>query len=265
MESGRVVGVRPRYPQCGGRATRAVDGRGGRGRAKRDGRTVFFRPRCWATEHHEFIHKPVPNTGPGLGPFGVPMTVLASGSAIRRSLLAGVGLDFTVERPGVDEDRLKQDFAGTTEALATMLAAAKAVEVSGRFAGELVIGSDSIAECRGRRFDKPRDRAEAAEHLRFFSGKALCLVSAAVLARGGVAEWEHVERARLWVRRMSDEFIEEYLAAEWPEVAGCVGVFRMEGRGATLFERVEGSHFTVLGLPLLPLLGALRERGEMTS
>jgi septum formation protein len=191
--------------------------------------------------------------------------ILASGSAIRRSLLEGVGLDFAVERPAVNEEELKRAFAGTTEAMAAMLAEAKAVEVLRRFPGVLVIGSDSIAECRGKRFDKPRDRDEAAEHLRFFSGKALSLVSAVVLARDGVAEWTHVDRARLWLRRLSDAFIEEYLAAEWPDVGQCVGVFRMEGRGATLFERVEGSHFTVLGLPLLPLLEGLRERGAMTS
>jgi len=191
--------------------------------------------------------------------------ILASGSAIRAKLLEGVGLDFAVERPAVDEDELKGAFAGTTEAMATMLAEAKAVEVSRRAPGALVIGSDSIAECRGKRFDKPRDREEAAEHLCFFSGKALSLVSAVAVARDGVTEWHHVERARLWVRRLSDGFIEEYLAAEWPGVGQCVGVFRMEGRGATLFERVEGSHFTVLGLPLLPLLEALRERGAMAS
>ncbi|MEG3154192.1 Maf family protein [Sphingomonas sp. RB1R13] len=192
-------------------------------------------------------------------------TILASGSAIRAALLDGVGLDYRVERPGVDEELLKAGFSGTTEAMATMLAEAKAVEVSARFGGALVIGSDSIAECRGVRFDKPVNRDEAAEHLRFFSGKALSLVSAVALVRNGVVGWSHVERARLWVRRLSDEFIESYLAAEWPEVGFCVGVFRMEGRGATLFERVEGSHFTVLGLPLLPLLEALRERGAMTS
>ena len=192
-------------------------------------------------------------------------TILASGSAIRAALLDGVALDYRVERPGVDEDLLKANFSGTTEAMATMLAEAKASEVSARFGGALVIGSDSIAECRGVRFDKPKDRNEAAEHLRFFSGKALSLVSAVALVRGGVVGWSHVERARLWVRRLSDEFIERYLADEWPEVGFCVGVFRMEGRGATLFERVEGSHFTVLGLPLLPLLEALRERGAMTS
>ncbi|MEO7786552.1 MAG: nucleoside triphosphate pyrophosphatase [Sphingomicrobium sp.] len=192
-------------------------------------------------------------------------TILASGSAIRRSLLEGVGLDFLVERPGVDEELLKGAFAGTTEAMAVMLAEAKALDVSARRPGALVIGSDSIAECRGRRFDKPVDRDEAADHLCFFSGKALSLVSAVLIARDGVVEWTHVERARLWLRRLSREYIEEYLTAEWPGVGSCVGVFRMEGRGANLFERVEGSHFTVLGLPLLPLLGALRERGAMPS
>ena len=191
--------------------------------------------------------------------------ILASGSAIRRSLLDGVGLEFAVERPAVDEEALKIGFDGSTEALALRLAQVKAVEGSERTPAAWVIGSDSIAECAGRRFDKPRDRSEAAEHLRFFSGKSLSLVSAVALARGGDVDWSHTERSILTVRDLSQAFIDRYLAAEWPEVAGCVGVFRMEGRGATLFEAVEGSHFTVLGLPLLPLLGALRERGEMTS
>jgi septum formation protein len=93
----------------------------------------------------------------------------------------------------------------------------------------------------------------------------MILSSAVTLARDGVVEWEHVDRATLHVRPLSEAFIAAYLDAEWPEVAYCVGVFRMEGRGVTLFERVEGSHFTILGLPLLPLLGALRERGEMAS
>ena len=191
--------------------------------------------------------------------------ILASGSAIRRSLLDGVGLEFAVERPAVDEEALKIGFDGSTEALALRLAQVKAVEGSERTPAAWVIGSDSIAECAGRRFDKPRDRSEAAEHLRFFSGKSLSLVSAVALARGGDVDWSHTERSILTVRDLSQAFIDRYLAAEWPEVAGCGGVFRMEGRGATLFEAVEGSHFTVLGLPLLPLLGALRERGEMTS
>ena len=227
-------------------------------RANADEAAAVADPRDRATEHHEFFHKAFPGGEDG-------MTILASGSTIRRSLLAGAGLDFAVERPAVDEDALKAGFAGTTEALAAMLAEAKAIEVSRRFPERWTIGSDSIAECRGVRFDKPVDRGEAAEHLRFFSGKALSLVSAVVVARDGAADWVQVDRARLWLRRLSDSFIEEYLAAEWPDVGACVGVFRMEGRGATLFERVEGDYFTVLGLPLLPLLGALRERGVMTA
>ncbi|WP_347717138.1 Maf family protein [Sphingomonas sp.] len=191
--------------------------------------------------------------------------ILASGSIIRRSLLDAVGLEFATERPAVDEEALKIGFDGSTEALAARLAQAKAVKVSERAPAAWVIGSDSIAECAGRRFDKPRDRSEAAEHLRFFSGKSLSLVSAVALARGGEIDWSHAERSILTVRDLSEAFIDRYLVAEWPAVAGCVGVFRMEGRGATLFEAVDGSHFTVLGLPLLPLLGALRERGEMTS
>ena len=191
--------------------------------------------------------------------------LLASGSAIRRTLLDAAGARFAVERPDVDEDPLKAGFDGSTEELATALAEAKAAAVSARLPAAWVIGSDSIAECGGRRFDKPRDRDEAAEHLRFFSGKPLALVSAAVLARGGRVEWRCAERARLTVRTLSDRFILDYLAAEWPAVGHCAGVFRLEGRGVTLFDKIEGSHFTVLGLPLLPLLAALRDRGLMPS
>lgn len=193
------------------------------------------------------------------------MTILASGSTIRRSLLEAAGLDFSVEPAPVDEAALKASFAGTTEHMALMLAEAKAVSVSTGQPGEWVIGSDSIAECRGRHFDKPRNREEAAEHLRFFSGSALSLVSAVVLVKGGSMVWSHAERARLWVRPLSEAFIAAYLDAEWPEVGNCVGVFRMEGRGVTLFERVDGSHFTILGLPLIPLLAMLRHQGIMPS
>lgn len=191
----------------------------------------------------------------------MPQVILASGSSIRRALLKGVGLDFVVERPGVDEDLLKAGFTGTSERLATMLAEAKALAVAARLTDAWVIGSDSIAECADQRFDKPRDRVEATEHLHFFSGKAMAIISAVVLARANAVEWWHAERTVLRVRTLSERFIDDYLDAEWPEVGHCAGVFRMEGRGANLFEMVEGSHFTVLGLPLLPLLGALRSRG----
>ena len=93
----------------------------------------------------------------------------------------------------------------------------------------------------------------------------MVLSSAVALARDGVIEWSHIDRATLNARTLSPGFIDSYLDEEWPDVAYCVGVFRMEGRGATLFDSVEGSHFTILGLPLLPLLGALREKGVMAA
>src|SRR5438477_9146417 len=107
---------------------------------------------------------------------------------------------------------------------------------------------------------KPRDRDEAAGHLRFFSGKTMRLRSAVALARSGKIDWRHVETATLHVRRPSDAFIADYLDAEWPEVGYTVGVFRLEARGVQLFEKIDGDHFTILGMPLIPLLGALRER-----
>jgi septum formation protein len=128
-----------------------------------------------------------------------------------------------------------------------------------------VIGSDSLVSVHGRRFDKPAGRETAAEHLRFFSGKTMLLTSAVVLAHGGVVMWRHASEARLKVRALTEAFIDAYLEADWPEVSYCVGVFRLEGPGVQLFEAIEGDHFTILGLPLLPLLGALRERGLLRS
>jgi septum formation protein len=126
--------------------------------------------------------------------------------------------------------------------------------------GEWVIGSDSVVSSGGRLFSKPRDRSEAADHLRFFSGKTMELTSAVALANGQVIDWSHVEKARLRVRQLSRSFISAYLDAEWPEVGYTVGVFRLEGRGVQLFDQIDGDHFTILGMPLVPLLRALRER-----
>jgi len=179
-------------------------------------------------------------------------------------MLEDAGVEHKVVRPEVDEAALK---AGKTDpaGIASDLAGAKALNVSASCPGEWVVGSDSVVSVAGRLFDKPRSREDAAHHLRFFSGKSLILTSAVALARNGVINWSHVESAALEVRTLSAEFIESYLEAEWPEVSYCVGVFRMEGRGVQLFDRVEGAHFTILGMPLLPLLGALRERGVLPS
>ena len=174
-------------------------------------------------------------------------------------MLDAAGIEFEAIAANLDEASVKARLQSADE-VASELAAAKAVEVSQRNPASWVIGSDSVVSVDGRLFDKPGNRDQAAAHLQFFSGKPMQLTSAVALARGGKVDWSDVESARLHVRALSDEFIQRYLDAEWPDVGYCVGVFRLEGPGVQLFERIEGDHFTILGMPLIPLLGALRER-----
>jgi len=192
------------------------------------------------------------------------MIVLASKSASRRTMLGAAGVEFEARPAAIDERALEAGL-GTIDAagVALALAEAKALSVDGR--GRPVLGSDSVVSVAGQRFNKPASRADAAEHLRFFSGKIMELHSAAAIAIGGHLRWSHVARARLKVRALSDDFIERYLVAEWPEVGQCVGVFRIESLGVQLFESIEGDMFTVLGMPLLPVLGALRELEELPA
>ena len=191
--------------------------------------------------------------------------ILASTSPIRGTMLANAGVAYAAEAPGVDEAAIKAGFEGDDAALTLGLAEAKARAVSARRPGALVIGSDSLISVGGRRFDKPAGRHTAVEHLRFFSGKVMELTSAVVLAEAGETVWRHAGRALLTVRPLSEAFIDSYLEADWPEVSYCVGVFRLEGPGVQLFESIEGDHFTILGMPLLPLLGALRDRGVLAA
>ena len=190
--------------------------------------------------------------------------ILASASAIRRHMLDSAGVHYRASPSSVDEAAVKARY-DTPEAIAETLAIAKAQDVGAAHPDDLVIGSDSIASVDGCMFDKPRSREEAAEHLRFFSGKLLKLTSAVALVRGGAVEWTHVDTAELQVRPLSPKFIQTYLDAEWPEVGYCVGVFRLEGRGVQLFSAIDGDYFTILGMPLIPLLGALRARGVLES
>lgn len=190
------------------------------------------------------------------------MIVLASKSASRKAMLEAAGVEFRCEPANVDERLIEAEMAGADPGeVAIALARAKAEAVDGN--GLSVLGSDSLVVVGGRRFDKPGSRAEAAEHLRSFSGQVMELHSAATIARGGTAIWSEAALARLHVRKLSEGFIEDYLAEEWPAVSYCVGVFRIEARGVQLFEAIEGDHFTVLGMPLLAVLGALRDLGEM--
>ncbi|HEX8553606.1 MAG TPA: nucleoside triphosphate pyrophosphatase [Sphingomonas sp.] len=193
------------------------------------------------------------------------MIVLASQSASRRAMLDAAGVAFEALPAGVDEDAAKAALADlSARDLADALAELKAIKVSARVPGVLVLGSDSLVVLAdGTRLDKPVSREDAAEHLRRLSGGVHDLWSAAVVAENGRAVWRHVERARLHVRPLSYSFIQAYLDVEWREIAGCVGCFRIEGPGVQLFDRIEGSHFTILGMPLLPVLGYLRTRGVM--
>lgn len=188
--------------------------------------------------------------------------VLASSSPIRRQMLEQAGVEFETAPARLDESGEKSRH-GRADTLAVALATAKAEAVSRTRRGDWVIGSDSVVSVGGRMFEKPNGRGEAAEHLRFFSGKDMVLTSAVALARDGKADWSIADSATLKVRSLSQEFIRDYLAAEWPEVGYCVGVFRLEGRGVQLFDSVDGNFFTILGMPLIPLLRALRERGVL--
>lgn len=194
------------------------------------------------------------------------MIVLASQSASRKAMLDAAGISYEARSSDVDEGAIKRELIGVPGGdVAVILAEAKALPVSVSAPGKLVLGGDSLVEVGGRQFDKPVSREQATEHLRFFSGQRMNLHSAAVLVRDGMTVWRHCETALLDVRQLSDSFIDSYLDREWPAVSGCVGVFRIEALGVQLFERIEGSHFTVLGMPLLAVLAALRAQGELEA
>ena len=193
--------------------------------------------------------------------------VLASQSASRRTMLTAAGVPFEAVAPQVDEDAAKAALGRERPRdLADALAELKAVKVSGRTPGALVLGSDSlVALDDGTVLDKPESREQAAEHLARLSGRVHRLWSAAVIAEDGRPVWRHVEGAEMSVRPLSPAFIDRYLDAEWPAIAGCVGCYRIEGPGAQLFDRIDGSHFTILGMPLLRVLGYLRTRSCLAT
>ena len=195
------------------------------------------------------------------------MIVLASQSASRRAMLLAAGVAFEATAAGVDEDAAKAALAHLLPRdLADALAELKAVKISRREPEALVLGCDSVVALDdGSLLDKPIDRDDAARQLRLMSGTRHSLYSAAVIAEDGRPTWRFVDRAVLHVRPLTDAFIDAYLDVEWPAIAGCVGCYRLEGPGAQLFSRIEGSHFTILGLPLLPVLDHLRVRGVLTS
>lgn len=187
--------------------------------------------------------------------------ILASGSAVRAALLRQAGLLFDVENSRVDENAIKaQSDQSDIDALAILLAEAKALTVSVAHKEALVIGADQILSCNGERFDKPRHMAEARENLKKFCGQTHRLHSGIVLALGGKIVWRHSDHADLTMRVFSDKFLDQYLDIVGDRVMTSVGCYQLEGPGIQLFEKIDGDYFTILGLPLLALLDELRAR-----
>jgi len=189
--------------------------------------------------------------------------VLASGSKIRGALLKNAGLDFEVDPADVDERAVEAPLieAGfPPEDLATVLAEAKANDVSSRRSGDLVIGADQILAFEGERHTKPDDMEAVRRQLLRFSGKTHELLSAVVLSRNGSAIWRHVSTARLTMRELTPAYIGKYLADVGETALSSVGAYQLEGPGVQLFDKIDGDYFTILGLPLLPLFEELRRQ-----
>ncbi len=190
--------------------------------------------------------------------------ILASASRTRAALLEHAGVSVVCDPAGIDEEAIKKqcrDADATIEVTADTLAERKAHAVSLRHPHALVLGADQMLDCDGQWFDKPKDRAQALGQLAVLRGRAHRLISAAVMVRDGQRLWDKVDTATLTMRSFSEAFLEQYLDMAGEDVLQSVGVYHLEGLGAQMFERIEGDYFTILGLPLLPVLGFLRSQG----
>jgi septum formation protein len=196
--------------------------------------------------------------------------ILASGSRYRREMLEKAGVKFRVVPACVDEARIKNTMTEDDpdlEAgmLAQHLAAEKALDVSRKHPAALVIGADQVLVCGGEIFSKPPTLEAAREQLLALRGLTHALPTAVALAHGGKIVWEHLDEPQMTMRQFSEPFLDAYLAAEGGVICETVGAYQFEGRGAQLFEAMEGDLFSVVGLPLLPLLAELRQRGALLA
>ena len=194
--------------------------------------------------------------------------ILASASAARRAVLAGAGLRFESHAAAIDEAAVKtaaraDGLSATNTAL--LLADLKAQRIAARDPDALVIGCDQLLVCGDAWFDKPADRAEARDHLIRLRGRPHTLITAVLCHRNGQRLWHHVAKPSLTMRPFTDTFLDAYLDAEADHLTSTVGAYRLEGPGIHLFDRVEGEHAAILGLPLLPLLGFLRQHGILAA
>lgn len=192
--------------------------------------------------------------------------ILASGSSIRAALLTQAGIPFEARPARVDEDAIKAALLmeeATPRDVADALAEFKARKIAEKDPGAVVIGSDQVLEYQGRILSKPETAEDAAEQLRTLRGKQHKLLSAVVVYHEAEPVWRYVGQVRLLMRDISDEYLADYVARNWPGIGQSVGSYKLEEEGARLFSRIEGDYFTVLGLPLLELIGFLTQRGEI--
>jgi septum formation protein len=196
----------------------------------------------------------------------VERIVLASGSLFRKAMLEAAGVDIDVMPARIDERAVEKTLEGSgasPEDVAQVLAEAKALDVSEKNPGRLVLGCDQTLSLGDELFHKPKDMEGARAQLLKLSGKTHQLNSAVVLARNGEAFWRYVGVANLTMRKLDPAFVGRHLARVGPMALNSVGAYQIEGEGIQLFEKVEGDHFTIVGLPLLPLLRELRELGAI--
>lgn len=194
--------------------------------------------------------------------------ILASQSPFRRMLMENAGLAFRAEAAEIDERAVEAALAArnpTPQEIAEALAIEKARDVAGRNSDALVIGSDQTLSLEGRVFHKPADMAEAKSHLLAMSGRTHSLNCGIALVRNGETLWSHVSIAHLTVRPLSDAFVDCHLERVGTRILASVGAYQLEGEGVQLFERIDGDYFTILGLPLLPLLAKLRDLGAIDA
>lgn len=197
-----------------------------------------------------------------------PRLILASQSATRAALLTAAGLRFETRPAHIDEDEIKRSARAegvSADETALLLAELKAHRVARTNPEALVIGADQLLVCEDRWFDKPATLADAAAQLRALRGRPHVLVTAVLCQRGEQRLWHHIARPRLTMRKFSDAFLADYLALEGANVTTSVGAYRLEGPGMHLFEAITGEHAAILGLPMLPLLGFLRQHGVVSQ
>ena len=188
-----------------------------------------------------------------------PLLILASQSPSRRNLLEAAGVSFMTVSSDVDEYEIKQEHTGSVESLCLKLAQAKAHAVSSLYPYSYVLGTDQVLDCKGRIFDKPNSLQNVRTQLCQLKGQRHRLVNGLVIVKGSKEQWSHTEFATLKIRKFSDAFLDDYIKQIDDNLLSSVGGYQLECRGSQLFEYIDGDYFTILGLPLLPLLAYLRQ------